>query len=120
MAMPYIERKGIHVATLLGAMTFAACQSQQSWVKVNSDETLLISRAVWQDFEEYKLKLGSGTGVFVVTDNGLASAYSYCPTGRCHPGDFPARALQWCKDADVGCVAFAFGSMIQVDYEIAD
>jgi hypothetical protein len=105
---------------LLGAMVLAACQPRQSWVKVGSDETLVISRVVWENYEEYQSKLGSGGGVFVVTDNGLGSGYSYCPVDHCRPGNFAARALQWCEDQGVGCVVFAFGNLIQVDYEIAD
>lgn len=105
---------------LLGGILLAACQPQQSRVTVGSDETLRIARHVWEDFEAYKLKLGRGGGVFVVTEDGLASGYSYCPGDRCRPGSFTERALRLCENAGTKCVVFAFGSTVKVDYEIVD
>jgi len=105
---------------LIGGILLAACQPQQSRVEVGSDETLRIARAVWDDFQAYKLKLGRGGGVFVVTEDGLGSGYSYCPGDRCRAGSFTERALQLCENAGMKCIVFAFGSTIKVDYEIVD
>ena len=107
-------------ALLACAAILAACQPSQSRVDVGSDETLRIARSVWQDFDAYKLKLGRGGGVFVVTEDGLASGYSYCPADRCRPGSFTQHALELCENAGAKCVVFAFGTMIKVDYEIVD
>jgi len=109
------------VATVLALSAFlAACQPSQNRVDVGNDETLRISRSVWDAFEAYKLKLGRGGGVFVVTEDGLGSGYSYCPADRCRPGSFTAHALQLCQNAGEKCVVFAFGTTIKVDYEIVD
>lgn len=105
---------------LLGGTLLAACQPAQNRLSVGSDETLRISRSVWDNFEAYKLKLGRGGGVFAVTEDGLGSAYSYCPADRCRPGSFTDHALRLCQDAGEKCVIFAFGSTIKVDYEIVD
>ncbi|MBI2255759.1 MAG: hypothetical protein HYU58_14150 [Proteobacteria bacterium] len=110
---------GMAAAVVLGAL-LAACQSSPTRVSVADDETLRIARSVWEDFEAYKLKLGRGGGVFVVTEDGLGSGYSYCPGDRCRPGSFTERALKLCERADMKCVIFAFGSTIKVDYEIVD
>jgi hypothetical protein len=107
-------------AVVLLSAVLAACQPAQNRVNVGDDETLRIARSVWEDFEAYKLKLGRGGGVFVVTEDGLASGYSYCPGDRCRPGSFTAHALQLCENAGMKCVVFAFGSTIKVDYEIVD
>ena len=110
---------GVIAAVVVSAL-LAACQPSQSRVDVNNDETLRIARSVWENFEAYKLKLGRGGGVFVVTEDGLASGYSYCPGDRCRPGSFTSHALQLCQNAGMKCVVFAFGTTIKVDYEIVD
>lgn len=120
--MPVVKSRHLPWPALLlvcGTL-LAACQPSQSRVDVGSDETLRIARAVWQDFEAYKMKLGRGGGVFVVTEDGLGSAYSYCPGDRCRAGSFTRRALNLCENAGMKCIVFAFGSTIKVDYEIVD
>ncbi|MDY0871750.1 hypothetical protein [Dongia rigui] len=107
------------MALICGAM-LAACTPSPTRVNVANDETLRIAHSVWENFEAYKLKLGRGGGVFVVTEDGLASGYSYCPGDRCRPGSFTQHALQLCENAGMKCIVFAFGTTIKVDYEIVD
>lgn len=110
----------VPLIVLIGGTLLSACQPSPTRVNVADDETLRIARSVWENFEAYKLKLGRGGGVFVVTEDGLASGYSYCPGDRCRPGSFTQHALELCENAGTKCVVFAFGSTIKVDYEIVD
>ncbi len=98
----------------------AACQPQEGRVHLASDEKLRITQDVWDSFNEYKRKLGRGGGVFVVTETGTGSAYSFCPGDHCRPGSYTKDAIGLCEQAGVKCIVFAQGVSIKVDYEIAE
>lgn len=110
------------ISLILGvsALLLAACQPQAGRVHMASDEKIQITQGVWNDFLEYKRVMGPGGGAFVVSESGLASAYSYCPAVRCRPGSSTHRAIGLCENAGVKCVVFAQGTTIMVDYEIVD
>lgn len=107
---------------LLGAVALmaAACQPQVGRTHLAPDEKIQIARSVWDNFEEYKRTMGRGGGAFVVSENGLSSAYAYCPADRCRPGSMTQSAIELCEGAGVKCVVFAQGTSIKVDYEIVD
>ena len=104
----------------LSTVLLAACQPQAGRTHLAADEKIQITRSVWDNFTEYKRVMGPGGGAFVVSESGLASAYSYCPAVRCRPGSSTHQAISLCQNAGVKCVVFAQGNSIVVDYEIVD
>lgn len=109
----------VSVLAVLCAM-MAACQPQVGRTHLASDEKIQISRSVWDRFEEYKRSMGRGGGAFVVAEDGLTSAYTYCPADRCRPGSMTQSAIELCEGAGVKCVVFAQGTSIKVDYDVVD
>lgn len=102
------------------ALVAAACQPQVGRTHLASDEKIQISRSVWDRFEEYKRSMGRGGGAFVVSEDGLTSAYTYCPADRCRPGSMTQGAIELCEGAGVKCVVFAQGTSIKVDYDVVE
>ncbi|TDQ86439.1 hypothetical protein A8950_0131 [Dongia mobilis] len=101
-------------------LALAACQPQHGRVHLAEDEKIQIAKGVWDSFEEYKRLMGRGGGAFAVTEDGLGSAYSYCPADRCLPGSMTQSAIELCEGAGVKCVIFAQGTSIKVDYDVID
>lgn len=112
------------VSALLGGMFLTGCElpPQAARVELAQDETLRISRAVWNDFLDYKSKVLFDEGAFVVTETGLGAGYTFCPLPlRCHRStNYVRRAINLCEKEGVKCVLFAEGSQIVVNYEIID
>jgi len=102
------------------SLLLAACQPQVGRANLGPDEKLLITKGVWANYEEYLRARGSAQGVFVVTESGTGSAYTYCPEVTCRPGSFTRQAIEMCEGAGVKCVVFAQGDDIIVPYEIVN
>lgn len=98
----------------------SACQPQAGRTFLGPDEKLQITRDVWSSYQEYLRIKGSAAGVFVVTETGTGSAYTYCPETRCRAGSYTAKAIEMCESAGLKCVVFAQGDDILVPYEIVD
>ncbi len=102
------------------SLLLAACQPQVGRANLGPDEKLLITKSVWANYEEYLRARGSAQGIFVVTESGTGSAYTYCPEVKCRPGSFTKQAIELCESAGVKCVVFAQGDDIIVPYEIVN
>jgi hypothetical protein len=109
----------VRAILIAGAAMLTACQPPAAQVRLQPDEKLQISRAVWNEFEEYQTQVVSA-GAFVVSETGDGAGYSLCPGFRCRPTNHVRRAMNMCQEAGVKCVLFAEGRAILVDYEIVD
>ena len=105
---------------VLWTALLGACQPQVGRTFVGPDEKLQITQDVWANYQEYLRIKGSAAGVFVVTESGTGSAYTYCPETRCRAGSYTAKAIEMCESAGLKCVVFAQGDDILVPYEIVD
>ena len=61
------------------ALLIAACQPQEGRVNLQADEKIQVAESVWDHYQEYLQTVGSARGAFAVSEDGRASAYSYCP-----------------------------------------
>lgn len=112
------------MAALLGGMLLTGCElpPQPARVELGPDETLRITRAVWNEYLAYLSGVSIGHGAFVVAESGLASGYAVCPLAwTCYGStDYVRRAIALCEKEGVKCVLFAEDSEIVVNYEIID
>ena len=108
------------VIALIGGALTAGCQAPQAArIELGPDETLRISRAVWEKYIEYS-NLMVSAGAFVVSETGMGAGFSLCPGLRCRPQNYVRQAIHQCEEAGVKCVLFADGLKILVDFEIVD
>lgn len=78
--------------------------------------TVHLSQEAWAGYQFYLLSMGSGSGTFAVSPDGIAWGFSYCSTWDC-PHDNTAIALHKCEEhTDFTCLVFARDSKIEVDY----
>lgn len=106
----------------IAALLIAACQPQSGRVNLAGDEKVQITKSVWDNYQEYLQTVGNARGAFVVTENGVGSAYSYCPvTSGCYRNiNYSKEAIRLCENDGVKCLVFARDSRIVVEYEIVD
>lgn len=111
-------------AALFGGMLMTGCElpPQAARVDLAPDETLRISRSVWDEFLDYQSKVIFDEGAFVVAETGLAAGYTLCPKPlRCHRSvNYVRRAIALCEKENIKCVLFADGRKIVANYEIID
>lgn len=104
------------------ALLIAACQPQEGRVNLQADEKIQIAESVWDHYQEYLQTVGAARGAFAVSEDGRASAFSYCPvTAGCWSNiNYSKEAIKLCQDDGIKCVIFARNSSIVVDYEVID
>ena len=109
---------------LLNGILLTGCElpPQPARVELAPDETLRISRTVWDQFLDSQDQVSFREGAFVVSESGLGAGYVFCPGPlSCHRSiNYVRRAITLCEKEGVKCVLFAEGRDIVINYEVID
>lgn len=102
------------------ALVLAACAGQAG----AQDGKLVISKAVAESFNSYKVALTSvGVGAYAVTEDGQGGAGAGCATAHCMDASRAKdAAVKRCEESSPGrkCIIFAEGREPVVDYRVGE